>query len=74
MLPARMAIEHDGELVHAAPTLLPYASIEECAEYGEWLMHHPKIAEDIGRAMNAELMAKHHPKIFWETVLGEVAK
>ena len=52
----------------------PYASIEECAEYGEWLMHHPKIAEDIGRAMNAEIVAKHHPKIFWETVLGAVAK
>lgn len=50
----------------------PYHSIEECAEMAEWLAHHPKIAEDIGRAMKAELEAKHHPRVFWETVLGAV--
>jgi hypothetical protein len=52
----------------------PYSSVEECAEMAEWISHHPKIAEDIGRAMKAELEAKHHPRVFWETVFGAIGK
>jgi hypothetical protein len=51
-----------------------FESVETCAEQAEWMAHHQKIAEEIGRAMNDRLTKEHHPKIFWERVLGEVGK
>lgn len=51
-----------------------FDSIDSCAEQAEWIAHHPRMAEEIGRAMNERLTKEHHPKVFWETVLGAVGK
>jgi len=48
--------------------------IESFAELSEWYAHHPKVAEEIGKAMKDRLEKEHHPKVFWDRVLGEVAK
>lgn len=51
-----------------------FDGIDSCAEMAEWYSHHPKLAEEIGKALKDRLMKEHHPKVFWDRVLGEVAK
>ena len=51
-----------------------FDGIESCAEMSEWHAHHPKIAEEIGRAMKNRLEKEHHPRVFWTTVLDAVTK
>lgn len=49
-----------------------FDGIESCAEMAEWYAHHPKIAEDIGRAMRERVEREHHPRVLWDKVLREV--
>lgn len=49
-----------------------FESVEDCAVMSEWYAHHPRAAEEIGAAMKARLEREHHPRVFWERVLGEV--
>lgn len=51
-----------------------YGSVEEAAELGEWLAHHPKIAEDTARALNARMWKEHAPTVFWGKVFERLGK
>jgi hypothetical protein len=51
-----------------------FETVEQCAEYAEWLAAHPKIGFDIARSLQERVMAEHHPSVFWQKVLGAVVK
>lgn len=52
----------------------PYDSVDECAEYAEWLAHHPTVSGDIARSLSNRMWREHSPAVFWGKVLERVGK
>jgi hypothetical protein len=51
-----------------------YESVEEAAEMAEWLSHHSRIAGEAAAALKERVTREHHPKVFWEKVMGALGK
>lgn len=51
-----------------------YNSVDECAEYSEWLSAHPYLAGQIAKALQHEVRKEHAPGIFWKRVFAAAGK
>jgi hypothetical protein len=51
-----------------------YETVEECADFAEWLAAHPKVGADIASSLQHRVIAEHHPRVFWNKVLSAVQK
>lgn len=51
-----------------------YNSVEECAEYSEWLSAHPRLGEQMARALEHEVRKEHAPHVFWQKVFAAAGK
>ena len=49
-----------------------YEGVEDCIEQCEWLKGHPKIAEEMAKALHNEVITRHDPLSFWTVVFDRV--